>query len=85
MFYVCRSQTRQRVPDRESQSNYLTSRDGGLKNTRARKGFKQSTPQYELTLCKPAKNTDKQNPDFNAGLDNENEYTNTANLYSDLM
>jgi len=84
MFYlnVCRSQTRQRVPDKQTQSNYLTPRGGGLKQAEQR--VESSTAQYELTYSDLADDTQEKSSEY-AGLKEEPEYLNTANVYSDLV
>jgi len=86
MFYlnVCRSQTRQRVPDKNSQSNYLTPQDSGINEEHATKRVESSTVQYENSFSDLANNTDGKNSDYD-DLKNEHEYSNTANVYSDLM
>jgi len=86
MFHlnVCRSQTRQRVPDKNSQPNYLTPQDSGLNEEHAAKRVESSTAQYENSYSDLANNTDGKNSDYD-NLKSEPEYSNTANVYSDLM
>jgi len=80
---LCRSQTRQRFPDRESQTNYLTPQGGYHKDKDAAKRVDSSMAQYELTFSNLVDNTDEKNSDYE-GMNKEHEYSNTAHVYSDL-
>jgi len=81
---LCRSQTRQRFPDMECQTNYLTPQGGHHKDKDAAKRVDSSMAQYELTFNNLADNTDAKNSDYE-GINKEHEYSNTAHVYSDLM
>jgi len=80
---LCRSQTRQRFPDMESQTNNRTPLGGHHEDEDAAKRVDCSMAQYELTFSNIADNTDAKNSDY-AGLNKEHEYSNTSHVYSDL-
>jgi len=86
MIYInlCRSQTRQRFPDRESQTDNRTPQGVHHKEKDAAKRVDSSMDQYELTFSNLADNTGTKNSDYE-GMNKEHEYSNTAHVYSDLM